>query len=146
MKFIYLTGLRKELNEVAQKRLDDWEGESYEEAVDSDGRSREYFENLGIKVPKEITDKEKNLDDDITFTDEDYDEFEVDVVINIEDFSMSIDTTEDTATIYLKNGMFVNTLENSSEINGQIWWITRTPWEKIQNYWKELINKFKIKK
>lgn len=137
MKFIHLTGLRKELNEEAQRRLDEWEGDNYEEPVDSDGKNREFYESMGIPVPKEILDKEKNLEKDITFTEEDYDSHAVEVLINLDSFSMCIDTIDDEGIVFLKDGTYCNVLETKQEIYDQIKWETRSFWNKF----KQIIKK-----
>lgn len=144
MKRLHLTVLRKELTEAAEKRLE--ELDIYDEnPKDSNGKTREYYENLGLPVSKEITDKEKLLNGGIELTDDDYDFYETECTVNLDNFAMVIDDIEEGSSLFLSDGTFVNILEDSAEVNAQIWWLTRSKWEKFKEFISSIKRKFKKK-
>jgi hypothetical protein len=116
MKVIKLTGIRKELNEAAQKRLNEFEEgyNEFEEPKCSNGKTAEYYENLGIPIPEDL---KKKMKDYIDFDEEeDYDYYNVDVFVNSDDFSMAIDDIEGSCIVFTKSGSYVAVEESAKEV------------------------------
>lgn len=133
MKRLYLTATKRVLNESAQKRLDEF---NYDEPTDSEGRSADWYADMNLPIPKDLKQSEH-----IEFDpDTDYDEYEVDVIINLEDFTMAVDEEEYGSTIYLKSGHNIFVIQDTEDINAQIWYYNRGIIQKI----KELVNKLKL--
>jgi len=134
------------MTEEAEKKLEAYEQESWEEPVDNNGKNKDYYDSLGLPAPKELIEREKNIDKGIEITDEDYHWFETECSIRLSKYVMCIDDAEEGSIIYLSNGTHVSVLEDSDDVNAQIWWLTRSRWEKIKEYFRTIVNKFKNKK
>lgn len=145
MKTLHLTGIKRVLNEAAQKRLDEYHDKNdYSEPKDENGMTLEKYYDLGLSPPKDLVDKSEDyLEFDL---DSDYDAFEVPILINMRDFTMCIEDEEEGSIVYLKNKNNIYVLEDTDEIYSQIWWNDRTWWEKAKQKYNEIKNKFKTKK
>lgn len=118
------------LTEEAQKRAEEFEDEYYEEPTDSKGWTREKYNDLGMKVPQELIDKEKELSKGLEFNDEDYEDFYSECAIKPSQIIMTIEDADGGTTIYLKNGIYVSVEEDVDEVQAQMWRVNRSWWEK----------------
>jgi len=144
LKKLYLTSVKRILNDAAQKRLDEFEAQDdYNSPKDDYGRDYGWYMEAGIPVPKELEDQSKDY---IDFKDEDYDEFEADAIIRQSDFLMAIDDIEYGSTVYLLNGITVSVFEDAETINMQIWYNDLKWYERLKLKIEELINKLKWNK
>lgn len=138
MKLLYLTGFKRVLNEAAQKRLDDFEdSDEYEQPKDEYGRTAEFYLDQNISIPPEL--KENKSSDLLKFDlEKDYDEYEIEVVVNLDQFVMCVDDEEEGCTIYLNSGHNVFVLEQAIDVTTQIWGHSRSNWEKFKEYISKL--------
>lgn len=149
MKRLFLTGIKRVLNEEAQKRLDAFEDEDdYAEPTDENGRNAEWYQDLGLPVPDSL---KRSAQEYLQFDlEKDYDEYEVDITISMKNFVMAVDHEEYGSTVYLSNGNNVEVIEDNSDINAQIWWNSRSKWEifkeNVQNKYKKVINRLSTHK
>lgn len=79
-------------------------------------RTREQYESLGIKIPKDLIDKEKAFDKEF---DLDYELIEFPCTIYEEEIVGFLESKEKT-TIYTKNSLAFSVKEKVSEINEKI--------------------------
>jgi len=101
---------------------------------------------MNLRPPKELEEASKSSADSIRFElDKDYDFFEVDCMIRLSDYVMSIDDAEGGSLVYLKNGLHVSVLEDTDDIVAQIYYLNRSIWEKLKEWVNIKINKFKQK-
>lgn len=116
-KYLYLTTVKSELTEAAEKRLDELD-EEYEPTC-SNGRTREWYEDMNIKIPQDLLDKEKSINKGVDLTDEDFNYTLTDSLVNLKDFVLAVDngeSCEDGAVVYIRNKMTYNVVECSAEI------------------------------
>lgn len=147
MKRLFLRSLKRELNEAAQKKLDEYRNQSDEEPTDEEGRTLSWFEDMNIRPPKSLLDKQKQFDEGLELDlEEDYDWFEVDITINQDQFEMVEDDIEEGSIVHLKSGKYLEVIEDSGDINAQIWYNNRSTWEKIKEWYYIQKNKFNNKK
>lgn len=148
MKFLYLSALRRELNEAAQKRLDAFEDgeDNYEAPKDHNGNSLEFYIENNLKAPDYLKEASKNSEYIQFDLDEDYDVYQVDVIVKLDQFSMAIDDAEGGCVVYLQNATNVQVLETAEEVEFQARYHSRSNWQVIIDYikteYKRIRNKF----
>lgn len=133
MKRLFLTGIKRVLNEEAQKRLDEFDDEDYDdEPVDEYGRNAQWYDEAQIPIPESLKDKRKDyLQFDI---ENDYDAYLIDITVNEAKFVMAVDHEDEGSTVYMSNGTVIEVVEDTLEINGQIWWNNRNLWQKFSDW------------
>lgn len=144
MQRLFLTAIKRVLNEDAQKRLDAFDDEDYdEEPRDEHGRTAEFYTDLNLPIPESLKNKQSDF---IKFDlEKDYDTYEIDVIVNMNDFVMVVDDEEFGSTVYLSNGNNIQILEDSADINAQIWWNTRSRWQRFKDWVEGIYNIIKKK-
>jgi len=147
MKFLYLTALRRELNEAAQKRLDEFEDgeDNYEAPKDHNGNSLEFYIENNLKAPDYLKEASKNSEYIQFDLDEDYDVYQVDVIVKLDQFSMAIDDAEGGCVVYLENATNVQVLETAEEVEFQVRYHSRNNWEIFKDYIEVKYNRIKNK-
>lgn len=118
-KLLKLTGVAETLTKEAQEKLDKVEDNEvliFEDLTCEDGRTREQYENLGIKVPKDLIQKEKDFDKDIDLEDEDFETLEYPCRI-FEDEIVGYVESEDKTTIFTRPGMTFSVKETAEQID-----------------------------
>ena len=113
---LQLTGLGEALTKAAQEKLEQEDDLFFEDLTCEDGRTREQYESLGIKIPKDLIDKEKAFDKEF---DLDYELIEFPCTIYEEEIVGFLESKEKT-TIYTKNSLAFSVKEKVSEINEKI--------------------------
>ena len=144
MKRLFLTAIKRVLNEDAQKRLDAFDDEDYdEEPRDEHGRTAEFYTDLNLPIPESLKNKQSDF---IKFDlEKDYDTYEIDVTVNMDDFVMVVDNEEFGSVLYLSNGSSIEIIEDSADINAQIWWNTRSRWQRFRDWAEGVYNIIKKK-
>ena len=107
--------LKKEIQEIVDNERDLF----FEDLTCENGRTREDYENLGIKIPKDLIEKEKAFDKEEDFDDDDYEFVEYPCTI-FEDEIVGFVESEKQTTIYLRNGLAFKVKNSVFEINEKI--------------------------
>ena len=118
-KLLKLTGVGEVLTKEAQEKLDKAENEEvliFEDLTCDSGRTREDYESLGMKVPKDLIQKEKDFDKDIDLEDEDFETLEYPCRI-FEDEIVGYVESEDKTTIFTRPGMTFSVKETAEQID-----------------------------
>lgn len=119
-KILKLTGIGEVLTKEAQEKLDNLEDVTMFEDLTCDaGRTREDYESLGMKVPKDLIEKEKNFDKGVTLEDEDFENLEYPVRLYADEIVGYV-RPEDETTIFTKTGLTFTVKETVEEIDQQI--------------------------
>ena len=95
----------------------------------NNGHSREFYEDLGLsedKIPQEIKDKEKALDN----IEEEVEEVYSDIIVYEDQIKAVIEDDEGYTTIFLKDGLLLTVLESALDIDSyldyvQLSWIEK---------------------
>ncbi len=119
------------------------EAEQSEEGYDA-----EFYDNLGIRPPKDIRDKDAPKIDENGNIHLEPDELEYefsDCIILLSEFSSAVEHEELGSVIYTKSGNVFHVEESPEEIFGYILIISRTRWEKFRDYVSSLWRKITTK-
>lgn len=116
---LQLIGLGEVLKKEIQEIVDNERDLFFEDLTCENGRSREDYENLGIKIPKDLIEKEKAFDKEEDFDDDDYEFVEYPCTI-FEDEIVGFVENEKQTTIYLRNGLAFKVKNSVFEINEKI--------------------------
>lgn len=148
MKLLRLTALQKDLTVEAVEKIRQYkDSEDEDDIVDSNGKTREYYENIGIPVSPEILDREKNIKSLDLDEDTDYEWTAAEAIVDLKQFKFAVDVEEDPddgSVVYLKEGLSIQVAESSEEIYGQITYLNRSLWEKFQGWIR--VQKLQIKR
>ena len=116
-KRLKLTGRGEVLTKEAQKKLDEDRGVMLFEDLTCDaGRTREQYEALGMKIPKDLIEKEKDFEKGISLEDEDFEIFEYPCRVYEDEIVGYVRTEEDTV-IFTKTGLTFTVKETVEEID-----------------------------
>ncbi len=116
---LQLIGLGEVLKNEIQEIVDNERDLFFEDLTCENGRTREDYENLGIKIPKDLIEKEKAFDKEEDFDDDDYEFVEYPCTI-FEDEIVGFVESEKQTTIYLRNGLAFKVKNSVFEINEKI--------------------------
>lgn len=113
-----LTGTAETLTKEAQEKLDKVQDgvSTIEDLTCENGRTREDYENLGIRVPQDLIDKERNFEDGFELDDNDYEELEYPCRI-YEDEIVGYVRSEENTLIFTKTGLTFTVKETVEEID-----------------------------
>jgi hypothetical protein len=109
-----LTGIGEVLKESAEKRLE--EQESYQIPTCSNGKTEEFYQDIGIPIPPDLEEKLKIQDKGIKFEDDDFEDVYSDISIYEDEIVLKI-TADDITTLYIRGGYTVDVLESVDEID-----------------------------
>ena len=145
MKTLSVTVVQEVLTEEAIAKLDAQEGTLFEDLTCDSGKTRENYQDLGMKIPASLLEKEKNFGKDQDLEDEDFDILFKSALFKLSDFKLVVDNEEDIfgSTIFLKGGITLTVQEQAYEIWEQIEWENRNSWVKFKNWlWHLKTNNF----
>lgn len=121
-KIIKLTGIAEKVKEEVQERLDVEEQDMptmFEDLVCDNGYSRSWYEDMGIKVPQDLIEKEKYFKLGAELDDEDFEVIEYPFHVFLDEIIGYID--EDVRTVvYIKGGTIFQVKEKAEEIYKKI--------------------------
>lgn len=140
-KYIYVEVVSRVLNDKGRKKLKEYqEVDEYEEPVDSEGRSRSWFEDMGIRPPKDLTDKEKLLQQDLEFDEDDYDDELEETFLTVKSIEFATNNYDGGCTIFTKGGNFLKVADDIDDVLAQIHYVNMSVWDTIKEWIK---NKFR---
>lgn len=125
-----LTGIGEVLTEAAEKRLE--KGESYQTPTCSNGRTAEFYDDIGIPIPPDLEAKLKQKDKGIELEDTDFEAVTSDVILYEDQIKVMV-TDDEFTTIFLSDGLTITVLETSEEIDYYLDFLHRTWFEKIKD-------------
>jgi len=125
-----LTGIGEVLTEAAEKKLE--KGESYQTPTCSNGKTAEFYDDIGIPIPPDLEAKMKQKDKGIELEDDDFEAVTSDILV-YEDQIKLIVTEEDFTTIFLNDNLTITVLETSEEIDFYLDFLQRSWFEKVKN-------------
>jgi len=140
---LLLTGLGETLTKEAQEKLNkETQGVStIEDLTCENGRTREQYENLGMRVPDDLIEKEKNFEVGIKIEDEDYEEVYSEVLVFVDQIRLIVE--DDVSTVlFLNDGLTVNVVETRDEIFSYIEYLERGWFDRfkdsVSNFFREI--------
>lgn len=100
---LQLTGVGSVLTELAEKKIE--KGENYQVPTCSNGKTVEFYDNIGIPIPSKLVEKLKKQDKGIKLKleDEDFEDVYSDVSIYEEDILFKITDDEGITTLFLRD-------------------------------------------
>ncbi len=114
---IKLTGIGEVLTKEAEEKLERGvDSAVFEDLTCGDGRTRTDYENLGMKVPEDLIQKEKEFNNGIILEDEDFEDLEYPVRL-YEDEIVGYVRPEEVTIIYTKTGLIFSVKETVEEID-----------------------------
>jgi len=113
------------------------------------GHDRTFYEDLGLpenKIPQELKDREKALDDE--FEDVEVEEVYSDVVVYEDQIKCVIENSDDEGytTVFLKGGMLITVLESALEIDSYLDYVHMSWWDKQKMVFKSFLRRMRWKK
>lgn len=125
-----LTGIGEILTESAEKKIEQAEDNVLEPTCEN-GKTLSWYEDMAIKPPKDLENKIKEFEQGVKLEDEDFEEVISDVIVYEDQIKLILeDSTTDTTTLFLKDGLTVRVLESALEINSYIDYIQMSWIEK----------------
>ena len=125
-----LTGIGEILTESAEKRLEQAEENILEPTCDN-GKTLSWYEDMGIKPPKDLQDKIKEFEQGVKLEDDDFEEITSEVIVYEDQIKLIVeDSLTKTTTIFLKDGLTVRVLESALEIDSYLDYIQMSWIEK----------------
>lgn len=116
-KILKLTGVGEVLTKEAQEKLDKENTTVvFEDLTCENGKKRSWYEDMGMNVPKDLIEKEKNFENGIELEDEDYESLETPLRI-YEDEIVAYVTSEDTTLIFTRTGITFTVRETVEDID-----------------------------
>jgi len=137
MKLIHVTIVNEVLTEAAMKKLDDLEGTEFEDLTCDAGRTREQYLDLGMAIPKDLLEKEKNFGKAQNLEDEDFEFTFSPGFFPLEEFKLCVGTHFG-STIFLHDGITLSVDDDPEEVEFEIEWCQRNAWDKLKNWWWHL--------
>lgn len=150
-KYLHLTAIKKELTDEAQDKIDAWENmDDGGEPTCSSGNTREFYDNMGLKVPDSLIAAEKELNKPLDLDEEtDYVYEYSDAIVDLKEFrfAVNLDENEDLGCdVWLKGNAKMTVAESAYDIYAQIDYLERSWFTKIKDKIKEKWNKLFHKK
>lgn len=145
---LHLTGIGETLTQEAEKKLE--KENNYQIPKCDNGYTVEFYDDLGLDLPPELTKKLKNQDEGMKLEDEDFEPIYSDVSVYSDDILLMV-SDEELTTIFLRDSNITLTvLETVDQINGYIDYINR-PWyvkitDNIEYKWNIIFKKQIIEK
>lgn len=139
-----LTGIGEVLKESAEKKLEQ-EEKSYQTPTCSNGKTAEFYDDIGIPLPQDLVDKLKEQNKNIELEDDDFEMVTSDIVIYESEIKLMV-TDDNFTTIFLKDGLTITVLETSEEIDYYIDFMERTWFDKFKDSISLFFRRIKIKK
>ena len=137
---LHLTGIGEELTEAAEKKL---EQETDETPTCDAGRNREWYDDMAIPIPQELKDKEKIFNQGVKLEDEDFEEYETEVLVYEDQIKLMVES-EGLTTIFLKDGLTIVVLESVEAIDGYIDYLNMNWFERnyllFLNFFRQKFN------
>lgn len=125
-----LTGIGEVLTEAAEKRLE--KGESYQTPTCSNGRTAEFYDDIGIPIPPDLEAKLKQKDKGIELEDTDFEAVTSDVILYEDQIKVMV-TDDEFTTIFLSDGLTITVLETAEEIDYYLDFLHRNWFEKSKD-------------
>lgn len=125
-----LTGIGEVLTEAAEKRLE--KGDSYQTPTCSNGKTVEFYEDIGIPIPSELIDKLKKQEKGTELEDEDFEMVTSDILVYEDQIKLLV-TDDEFTTIFLNDGLTITVLETTEEIDFYLDFLHRTWFEKLKD-------------
>ena len=145
-KLLKLTGIGEMLTEEAQQRAEKIEPTTFQDIECENGRTREEYENLGIRVPKDLIAKEKAFNAEDMFEDEDYEQVASPCTLFLDELVGYVASSEGDTVIFTREKYTFNVLETVQEIDMQIEYLQMSFLQKLQLKITLLLEKWKVKK
>lgn len=138
-----LTGCGEVLKESAEKKLEQVDN-SYQTPTCSNGKTAEFYDDIGIPLPQDLVDKIKNQSRGIEFSDDDYESVTTDIVVYEDEIKLMI-TDDEFTTIFLRDGLTITVLEEAEAIDDYISYMQRSQFTKFVNYISYFFRRIKNK-
>lgn len=117
--------------EKGQKKLDELNSKSYGQKVDENGRSAEWYENLGMSVPEELIESEpEDMEVYLTLKDGELSTSYSDTCFNTDYLIAIVDNQDQGSTVYLDGDIEILAKETEAEINELI---KKAEYRKLNN-------------
>jgi len=130
MKKLYLNVVTQVVNEEGEELL---ERASGKKSKDVGGLTREWFEEQGLKVPKDLDDDIERDEDGAVFLDEKHLNYEsLSVTIPLKNIDSWVEDSEIGSIVYMKSGLFYHVYETTEEIDDYVDYICLT---KLKELW-----------
>lgn len=126
-----LTGCGTVLTQAAEKKIE--EKEDYQIPKCNNGRTVQFYDDLGMDIPPELEEKLKQQDKGVKLEEEDFEEVYSDVSIYNTDILFKV-TDEEVTTIFVKGGYTIQVLETCDEIDHYEEFMSRNWFEKIRDF------------
>jgi hypothetical protein len=143
-KRILLTGVGEQLTESAEKKLE--QKESYQTPTCSNGKTSQWYEDIGIPIPPDLVQKLKEQDQGIELEDEDYEEVHSEIMVYIDQIKFIVSDDEAT-TIFLKDDLRITVLETVEDIDFFLDYLERSEITKLKDlfsmFFAKIFGRFK---
>lgn len=140
-KYIYVDVISKTLNEKGRKKLEDFQNvNEFELPVDSQGKSREWYEDMGISPPKELIDRENEIQKGLHLDESDCDEDLEESFVSIDSIEFATNNYDGGCTIFTKGGSFLKVADDVDDVLSQIYFAQMSMWGVFKEWIK---NKFR---
>jgi hypothetical protein len=125
---LHLTGCGTVLTEAAEKKLET--GEDYQIPTCSNGKTSEFYDDIGIPLPEDLVEKLKKQDKGVELEDQDFEEIYSDVSIYAEDIILMVED-EGLTTLFVRNSdLKVTVLETVNQIDEYIEYMSLNSFQK----------------
>lgn len=138
-----LTGVAEVVTEAAEKKL----GKDNSVPRCDSGHTREFYEDLNIpedRIPKELIEREKSQDQEVELDDEDFETVTSDIIVYADQIKLMV-TDADFTTLFLHDGITLQVLETSEEIDYYLDYMERNQFEKIRDSIQAFFRRIKWK-
>ena len=122
-----LTGVSDVITEAAEKKLE--KEESYQVPTCSNGKTAEFYDDIGIPLPPDLVDKLKKQDKGVELSSEDFEEEYSDISIYDDEILFKVTDSEGTI-LFIKGGYTLTVLETVNEIDEYIDYMSLSSFEK----------------
>lgn len=130
MKLLKLTAVSTLLRKEAEDKINK-ATRSPKVLKDEDGRTAEWYMDLGMRVPEHLENDEHEEDVFIEFDDEDFEDFHNYTVIPLKNFLFCTDKEFSGSILYLEGNLEIEILQSSREVQQQIEYLNRNWIQKL---------------
>ena len=122
-----LTGVSDVITEAAEKKLE--KGETYQVPTCNNGKTAEFYDDIGIPLPPDLVEKLKKQDKGIELSSEDFEEEYSDISIYDDEIVFKVTDAEGTV-LFVRGGHTLQVLETVDEIDSYIDYMSLSSFEK----------------
>ena len=124
-----LTGFGEVLTESAEKKLE--QGDSIRTPTCDNGKTADWYEDMGIKLPEELEERLNKQDKGIELEDEDFEEIYTEIMVYLDDIKLAV-TDRGLTTVFLKDDLTITVTETADEIDSFIDFLEMTWFDRLR--------------